>query len=141
MIIDKCAFISINGTDRNEKNSLAEVRKGATLIIFDVILNSFAQFVIDEVEIIGNPEGGQFFVTFHVRVAFGRNVGQIPDGAVCEIKVVSPYPCITTRDGEPPLVDNDGYLWYNEVNKTLYVSDWDDDQGNNGDAVWIPVGV
>ena len=25
---DKCAFISINGTDRNEKNSLAEVRKG-----------------------------------------------------------------------------------------------------------------
>ena len=136
----KVAEITFNGTDRDNKNNLAEVRRGATLIIFDVLLNSFAQFVIDDVSTIGSIEGGQFWATYHVRVAFGRNVGLVPDNAPCEIKIVSPYPTITTRDGTAPIVDNDGYLWYNEVNKTLYVSDWDDDQDNNGDAVWIPVG-
>ena len=111
------------------------------LVIFDVLLNSFSQFVIDDVEFTGSVEGGQFWANFHVRVAFGRNVGIVPDNAPCEIQIISPYPSISEQtDGTPPVVDNDGYLWYNEVNKTLYVSDWDDDQDNNGDAVWIPVG-
>ena len=133
------AEIIINGTDRNNKVALSQTRKGATLVIFDVLLNSFSQFVIDDVEFTGSVEGGQFWANFHVRVAFGRNVGIVPDDAPCEIQIISPYPSIST-DGTPPVVDNDGYLWYNEANKTLYVSDWDDDQDNNGDAVWIPVG-
>ena len=35
--------------------------------------------------------------------------------------------------------DDDGYLWYNESNQVLYVSDWDDQQDQNGNAEWIPV--
>ena len=79
------------------------------------------------------------WVNLHVRVVLVATVGIVPDDAPCEIQIIWVYPCYPT-DGTPPVVDNDGYLWYDEANKTLYVSDWDDDQDNNGDAVWIPVG-
>ena len=67
-------------------------------------------------------------------------MGIVPDDTICEIKFTKPRPCICTQNSEP-IVDDDGYLWYNEINKTLYVSDWDDLQGPNGDATWIPVGT
>ena len=44
--------VVINGTGRNT-NTLNSVRKGSTLEIQDVILNTFAQYIVTNVEIIG----------------------------------------------------------------------------------------
>ena len=75
-----------------------------------------------------------------VKPRYNRAVGIVPDGAVVELQVVSQYPCITTSNRvSPPKVNNDGYLWYNEDNMTLYVSNWDDTQSANGSATWLSV--
>ena len=134
------ASISINGTGRNTQ-TLASVRKGSTLEIQDVLINTYVQYIVTNVETIGSIEGGQFFLNLTVKPAYDQALGIVPDGAVCEIQLSSPHPCITTQgfDG-PPVVDEDGYLWYDEVSQKLYVSDWDDQQDNNGDATWIQVG-
>ena len=136
----KAKSITINGTDSNQRASLAEIRKGQTLLIQDVVLNTFVQYVVLDVSFIGKPEGGQFWVEAGLLVAYNRAVGIVPDDTVCEIKFTKPRPCICTKRGGEPIVDDDGYLWYNEINQTLYVSDWNDEQGANGDATWIPVG-
>ena len=85
------AEITFNGTDRNDKNSLAETRKGATLIIFDVILNLLLSLLLMMSPLLVALRVVSSLVTFHVRVAFGRNVGLVPDDAPCEIQIVS-YP-------------------------------------------------
>ena len=89
--------IIINGSD-GRGNSLSAIRRGATLVISDVVINTVAQFVVTEISFIGNPNGGQFWATI-VRVAYGRNVGKIPDDSPCEIQVISPHQCITSADG------------------------------------------
>ena len=131
--------VIINGTGRN-LNSLAEIRKGMLLEFQDVLINSSAQYVVADVVTIGDPQGGQFWLQLGVIPAYERALGVVPDGAVCEIQLSSPHPCLTSKGFQSaPIVDDDGYLWYDEVSKTLFVSDWDDAQDANGDATWIPV--
>ena len=132
-------LININGTGRNSE-SLAEIRRGAVINMQDVQVNSFAQYVVQRVAFIGNPEGGQFWIEMEVLPRYNRAVGIVPDGAVCELQVISQYPCITTANKiAPPKVNNDGYLWYDEDTMTLYVSNWDDVQSPNGSCTWICV--
>ena len=104
-------------TGRNTA-TLASVRKGSTLEIQDVLINTYVQYIVTNVETIGSIEGGQFWLNLSVKAAYQQALGIVPDGAVCEIQVSSPHPCITTQgfDG-PPVVDDDGYLWYDEVSQ------------------------
>ena len=132
--------IRINGTDRLASD-LATVRRGTQLLFQDVALNTFAHYITDDIQFIGQPQGGQFFVELLVSAIFDRAAGSVPLDTVCEINAFSPHSCINTKDGKPPLVDDDGYLWYDELNKKLYVSDWDDEQSSNGNATWIEVGA
>ena len=59
------SLININGTGRNAE-SLADIRRGAVINMQDVLVNSFAQYVVQRVRFIGNPEGGQFWVEMEV---------------------------------------------------------------------------
>ena len=137
----KVKLININGTGRNAE-SLEDIRRGAVINMQDVLVNSFAQYVVEAVRFIGNPEGGQFWIEAAVAPRYNRAVGIIPDGAVCEIQVISQYPCITTKgNAKLPKVNNDGYLWYDENTMTLYVSNWDDSQSSNGSCTWISVDI
>ena len=105
--------ISINGTGRNLE-TLADVRRGAVFNFFDVVLNSFAQYVVQNVEFIGSPQGGQFWINLDVNVITGRAAGSIPPGTVSEIQVIQQRPCIVNYSTTPPLVNNDGFLWYDK---------------------------
>ena len=128
--------ITINGTGRNTEK-LEDVRRGAIFNIFDVILNSFGQFVVENVEFIGNPNAGQFWLRLDVAPVYGRAAGSIPPGTVAEIQVIQQRPCIVSDTTTPPLVNNSGFLWYSEVSRKLYVSNWSSLNGPNGHSSWI----
>ena len=133
--------LRINGGDGRAAD-LSTIRRGTQWLIQDVALNTFAHYITNNVEFTGNVEGGQFIVEAEIAAIFGRAFGAVPAaGTVCEVKAFSPHPCISTDDGNAPIVDDDGYLWYDEKNQKLFVSDWDDDQNSNGEATWIEVGA
>ena len=132
--------LRINGGDGRAAD-LSTVRRGTQWLIQDVALNTFAHYITNSVEFTGSVEGGQFVVEAEISAIYGRAFGGPVVDTVCEVKAFSPHPCISTNDGSKPVVDDDGYLWYDEQTKKLYVSDWDDDQPSNGEAQWIEVGA
>ena len=135
----KAKTIRINGGD-GRAAELSYLRKGTQWLIQDVALNTFGHYITNNVEFTGSVEGGQYIVDAEITAIYNRAFGAVPEGTVCEVKAFSPHPCINTKDGSKPVVDDDGYLWYDEQTKKLYVSDWDDDQDPNGEATWIEVG-
>ena len=136
----KAKTIRINGGD-GRAAELSYLRKGTQWLIQDVALNTFGHYITNNVEFTGSIEGGQYVVEAEITAIFNRAFGVVPEDTVCEVKAFSPHPCINTKDGNPPIVDDDGYLWYDEKNQKLFVSDWDDDQEANGDPTWIEVGA
>ena len=129
--------ISINGTGRNLE-SLADVRRGAVFNFFDVVLNSFAQYVVQNVEFIGSPQGGQFWINLDVRVITGRAAGSIPPGTVSEIQVIQQRPCIVNNSMvlllSSIMTDSFGTI---KDERKMYVSNWSSLNGPNGHASWI----
>ena len=119
--------LRINGGD-GRAAELSEVRRGTQWIFQDVALNTFAHYITKSVEFTGSVEGGQFVVEAEIQPIYDTAIGVVPENSVCEVKTILPRPCISTNDGSKPVVDDDGYLWYDEQTKKLYVSDWDDDQ-------------
>ena len=116
--------------DRSQLNSLTPVYQPTWNAMADsgVLLNTFAHYITNNVEFIGSPKGGQFIVEAEITAIFNRAFGIVPTDTVCEVNAFSPHPCVNTKDGNPPLVDDDGFLWYDELNQKLFVSDWDDEQ-------------
>ena len=130
--------IRINGGDGRaaELSTSARARNGSS----GRALNTFAHYITKSVEFTGSVEGGQYVVEAEIEPISNQAVGVVPEDSVCEVKTILPRPCIPTNDGSKPVVDDDGYLWYDEQTKKLYVSDWDDEQNSNGEAEWSEVG-
>ena len=109
--------------------------QGTTLFLADISDGGYGLYVITGVEQIGSPEGGQYICTFDVVVQRGKAGGPIPFNAHCEMKVMSPSPCLV--QGEEPIVDDWGYLWYNPATKELSVSEWSaGETPGSSDVTW-----
>jgi hypothetical protein len=110
----------------NANANLKNTRVGDNLLIQENDENHFGYYVVDEIEVVGQPDlGGLWFIQMIVRVAFDRALGDSQEFSHCTVKVFRPL--FVQNNSNPPILSENGQLWYNPTTNTLSV--WDNDQG------------
>jgi len=124
----------------NQNPTLQNTKVGDYLIIQDNRDNEFGIYVVDEIQVIGQPgQGDLWFIQMEVRVVNNKAFGSVNDSDHCTVRTTRPVFLLPAATA--PVVSAEGYIWFKNDTHELYVSTrGDTDPEEPGVDQWVKIG-
>ena len=124
----------------NQNPNLANTKVGDYLIVQNNNDNEFGVYVVDEIQVIGQPsQGGNWYIQMEVRVVSNKAFGNIEDFDHCTVRTTRPVFLLPADTA--PVVPAEGYVWFKSDTHELYISTRGDTDPEEPDVPqWVKIG-